>query len=208
MEWDAGHLYSIGPLCYRGRMLDVALKEWAVVCDLLLEGLQSILLRKGGIHEEQGSGRFRLTHNRFALFPAREHQHVDGMKPQFRARVDAMAGEPESFELRGVGEVAAIWPLPSRRVFDRLDDLHGWAGPQVDMRFNYKADRPLYLLAIRAFRLVEPKTITLKPHYWGCKSWVPLEPEDTVDDTDLVPAIDEAVFTAILERIESAMVQL
>ena len=51
-------------------MLRIALKEWAVICDLLLAGEQAILLRKGGVHEGTGPGQFRLEHDRFALFPA------------------------------------------------------------------------------------------------------------------------------------------
>src|SRR5690606_840280 len=54
-------------------MLTVALKEWAVVCDLLLEGKCSLLLRKGGVHEDRGPGRFELEHERFTLYPAWEH---------------------------------------------------------------------------------------------------------------------------------------
>ena len=38
-------------------MLDLALKEWAVICDLLATGRQTLVLRKGGIAEEQGPGR-------------------------------------------------------------------------------------------------------------------------------------------------------
>ena len=43
------------------------------------------------------------------------------------------AHEPERFELKAIGEVARIWPVPSREAFDRLDDLHAWATPQIDM---------------------------------------------------------------------------
>ena len=41
-------------------MLNVALKEWAIICDRLVAGDQAILLRKGGIDEADGPGRFRL----------------------------------------------------------------------------------------------------------------------------------------------------
>ena len=45
-------------------MLDIALKEWAVVCNLLLEGRLAVLLRKGGIAETGGAGVFELEHTR------------------------------------------------------------------------------------------------------------------------------------------------
>ena len=186
-------------------MLRIALKEWAVICELLLEGRQSILLRKGGIQETAGPGRFQLEHDRFALFPAWEHQNLDGLKPAWHARMEPADGEPQTLTLRGVGQVAAIWPVPSRAAFDRLDDLHGWARPQIDMRFNYMPERPLYLLAIRASRLARPKRMTMKPAYWGCKSWVPLEERDAVDDDGAVPVMDDEGFAMVVRRIGEAM---
>ncbi|MEL7089128.1 MAG: DUF1802 family protein [Planctomycetota bacterium] len=65
-------------------MIDIALKEWACVCDLLLEGKTCLLLRKGGVHEYDGPGRFKLEYDRFALFPAWEHENLDWIKPGLR----------------------------------------------------------------------------------------------------------------------------
>jgi hypothetical protein len=186
-------------------MIDVALKEWAIITDLLLSGEQVMLLRKGGIHEEHGPGRFRLEHERFALFPAWEHQKPDWLKPGFQDRCAVFDAEPAELTLRGLGDVARIWEVPSRDAFDRLDDLHAWGRPQIDMRFSYKPERPLYLVALRALRLARPKTIAMKPSYWGCRSWVPLEPGDAVDDRGAQPVLDDARFAAILERIDAAM---
>ena len=46
-----------------------AFKEWAVVCEALGDGRQSIILRKGGIAE--GREGFAFAHGEFFLFPAR-----------------------------------------------------------------------------------------------------------------------------------------
>ncbi len=188
-------------------MVTAALKEWAVVCDLLWEGKCRILLRKGGIHEEKGPGRFSLDHERFAFYPAWEHQWPEGVKPPYRARVQTFDAEPAEVTFRAVGEVTerSIWRVPSRDAFDRLDDLHPWAAPQVDIRFNYKPDRPLYLVAPRVYRLVEPVTAPNRDAYMGCRSWVPLEPGDAVDDRGAVPAVDDAEFMAMCERIDRVL---
>ncbi len=47
----------------------VAFKEWADVCAALLDGRQSLILRKGGI--EEGPGGFRPEHAAFWLYPTR-----------------------------------------------------------------------------------------------------------------------------------------
>ena len=61
---------------------NIALKEWAVTIKALDEGIQTILFRKGGIHEE---GReFRIEHNRFLLYPTYEHQREELLKDKFR----------------------------------------------------------------------------------------------------------------------------
>lgn len=186
-------------------MLDLALKEWAIITDLLLTGEQVILLRKGGIHEEQGPGRFRLEHERFALFPAWEHQKPDWLKPPYQDRCETFEQEPTHLTLKCFGEAAKIWEVPSRAAFDRLDDLHAWDTPQIDMRFNYKPDRPLYLVAVRAYRLAQPKSIPMDDAYWGCKSWVPLRPEDAVDDMNAEPVLDAETFASVIHRIDQAM---
>lgn len=191
-------------------MLQVALKEWSVVCDLLVSGELAILLRKGGIHEYAGPGRFELEYRRFLLFPAWEHQRPELVKPAYQSRVQVFDREPAEITFRGWAEVApeTIWKVPSsggRAAFDRLDDLHPWARAQIDMRFNYKPERPLYLMALRVHVLDRPKTVANRDAYAGCKSWVPLEPADGVDESASRPAMDDARFAALVERVRAAL---
>ncbi len=185
-------------------MLEVALKEWAVVCDLLLEGTQRVLLRKGGIAETGGAGVFELEHDRFALFPSWAHQKPEMIKPRFRGRVETL-DEPAELTLHGVGQVAKAWPVPGRAGLEKLDDLHGWSAALIDMRFEYKPDRPLYLVAVRCWRLKQPKTIAYHAAYGGCRSWVGLRPGHAVDDDAVEPVVDDAAFEQTLDRIEAAM---
>lgn len=185
-------------------MLDVALKEWAVVCDLLLAGEQTLLLRKGGIAEDDGPGRFRLETPRFALFPAWLHQRPEGIKPRWREQVKVYDAEPSDIEIRGLGVIDHVWQVPSRDALDKLDDLLCWTPEQIDMRWNYKPDRPLYLLAVRTYRLTMPRTIVNNPQYAGCKSWVHLDADDAIDDTGAAPVIPHAMFQAVVDRVVTA----
>jgi len=186
-------------------MLHVGLKEWAVICDLLLEGKQIFVLRKGGIHERGGAGVFALEHDRFVLFPAWMHQKPEGLKQPYHDRVRHFGSEPDEVTFTGVGEAAKIWQVPSRQAFDQLDDLHCWDTSQIDMRFNYKPDRPLYLVAIRAYRLADPKTVEQHWSYKGCKSWVPLQEGHAVDDREAAAVLDDAGFADVVERIDRAL---
>ncbi|MBI1374156.1 MAG: DUF1802 family protein [Phycisphaera sp.] len=184
-------------------MLHMALKEWSIVCDLLSEGRLALLLRKGGIHEDEGAGVFRLEHPRFALFPSWAHQKPTAIKAEHRDRVVVLS-EPAEIPLTAIGEAARIWEVPSRERFETLDDLHCWTAEHLDMRFNYKPDRPLYLMAVRCATLNEPRVIPNTWEYGGCKSWVPLATEHGVDDTRVTPALSDAAFAAIAARVDAA----
>ncbi len=150
---------------------DVALKEWATVCDALASGRQAILLRKGGIQE--GPGGFTIVHRRFALLPTRLHEQRDMLKPEFQDQTDGEAS-PEAFELTHAGEITDIVVVPSREALDRLDRFHVWAAPYLEMRWNYRPERPLYLLIVRAYALALPFTLKNTYEIAGCRSWVPL----------------------------------
>lgn len=186
-------------------MIDLALKEWAVVCEALVQGEQAFVLRKGGIAEDDGPGRFRLEHDRFAMFPAWEHQKLEGVKAMWRDRVEEFDQEPSELTIQAVADVAGIWQVASRSAFDTLDDLHIWDTPQIDMRFNYKPDRPLYVVALRVARLDEPKVIMMHPDYWGCRSWVPLHQQHHVDDRATTPAMDDRSFERIMTRLYATL---
>ena len=187
---------------YTNPMIDVALKEWACVCDLLIGGEFALLLRKGGIHERSGPGVFELAHERFLLFPSWAHQKPNMMKPAYREAA-APGNEPEQITFRGAGEAAKIWAVPSREAFDTLDDLHPWSSDYVDMRFDYRPENPLYLVAVRVTTLAEPTTIAYRSEFVGCHSWVPLTPSEAVSGEG-TPAMDEQRFSAIIDRVDTA----
>ncbi len=189
-------------------MLSVALKEWSIVCDLLVEGKLALLLRKGGIHEAGGPGVFELEHPRFALFPSWAHQNLESIKPTFqgrsRGRIQTQE-EPVEITIGAVAEAVEIYRVRDRGQIGGLDDLHCWTQPYIDMRFNYKPHRPLYLVLLRAYRLEQPRTIQNNQEYGGCRSWVPLRPGDEIDDLRATPVVDDAAFDRIRDRVRAAV---
>jgi hypothetical protein len=153
--------------------LDVALKEWQVVCHALESGRQILLLRKGGIFEAKSG--FAVKHNEFLLFPTYLHQQRGMLKADAVGEMQARGEEPAEVRISAAGVVTDIVRVESRGQIDRLDDQHIWTAPLIDMRFNYKPKNPLYLLLVRAYRLTEPVIIANTPAYAGCISWVPLD---------------------------------
>ena len=189
-------------------MLNLGLKEWAVVCDLLLEGKLALLLRKGGIHESGGPGVFELEHPRFLLFPSWMHQKPEMVKEEFRGRVKVTASEPAEVTFRGFAEAVKIWRVTDRSPFypgGALDRLHCWTRPQIDMRFDYKPQNPLYLMAVRVWQLTNPRTVTNHAEYAGCKSWVPLRPGYGVEEAGADTVMEDGSFDELLDRVGASL---
>ncbi|MGN6369138.1 MAG: DUF1802 family protein [Phycisphaerae bacterium] len=185
--------------------LSIALKEWDLVISDLLAGRQALLLRKGGILESNNE--FELEHKRFLFYPTFIHQDPKMTKPERRAELRHLPAEPDKIEIRGYGEVARILEVPmtptpaaARAKVDQLSDLHLWDTPLIDMRFNYRPEKPLYLVIIRAFKLPHPVHIENTLSYAGCKSWVPLEHE--IDISHAAQSLPEQDLEAIIERIQ------
>src|SRR5213075_1824258 len=168
------------------QLLNVALKEWASVCNALEEGRQIILLRKGGILEAIGG--FELEHPQFFLFPTYLHQNAQMLKEPERKRLVQMTQEPQEIVLSSAATVTDIIRLRDRAQMDRLEEEHIWTSPLIDMRFSYRPQNPLYLLLLRVYRLAAPITIQNTAEYAGCKSWVPLDKPVSTDSAR--PAID------------------
>ena len=67
----------------------VALKEWSAAVHALLAGRQTVLLRKGGIHER----RFEVTAREFLLFPTIAHSHTERVRPEHRDLLSPAASD-------------------------------------------------------------------------------------------------------------------
>ena len=180
--------------------LQVALKEWATVCHALETGRQILLLRKGGVQDTGGT--FQLQNREFLLFPTYVHQNLNMLKPEAQADYQPVATEPAQVKISAAGVVSDIVAIKSRAV-DALDDEHIWAPPQIDMRFNYKPEKPLYLVVVRTYRLHEPVVIENTVAYGGCVSWVPLE--QAIATGEALPVLDDVKHefrrNAILQKI-------
>lgn len=156
-------------------MLNVAFKEWAVVCRALASGRQSLILRKGGIAEVNGE--FRPEHDRFVLYPTHFHeQQRKGIKPEFWPLLDEVERDRRP---AGIVRLSHVVTVSTIRLLDELDDVlaldphHIWSEETVRQRFAYR-NPGLYLLTVSVTPLPTPVEIVETPEYTGCKSWVEL----------------------------------
>jgi hypothetical protein len=180
-----------------------AFKEWAVICRALAEGRQTLLLRKGGIAEDGGA--FRIERTRFWLYPTYAHQQASALKPEGQA---LLAGVEADRPAAGVvrlshwAEVEGLYQLHNLVAALKLDEMHLWTIDTVQKRFAYRAPG-LFALPIRVWKA--PKEIELMetPLYAGCKSWVDLEQDLSIDGS--TPVLDDVAFQGVLRTIEGLL---
>jgi hypothetical protein len=186
-----------------------ACKEWAVIVDALLEGEQIVDVRKGGIREE---GRhFALHATRCWLYPTVEHQKAELLKPAYRHRVEAtrdVLPEGDSGEIRiaGWADVVGVAKLTEPEELDALDSKLIWSSDYAASRLSWKKRDPLWVLVLRAHRLLEPLTVPFRAEYRGCSSWVEVDglpPDPATEPSE--PALSDTAFEARLKGVVAAL---
>jgi len=169
-----------------------ALKEWAVVCAALESGLQTVLLRKGGIDE--GPGGFQAEHSEFWLFPTRFHQRAEELTPEAAPLLERVDQTAPSQGVVRIGLYAVVERLdevqePAR--LETLDGLHILAPATIAERFTYRKPG-LFVFTVRIYRREEPFEICDAPHFAGCHSWVDLR--NKLPTGGLAAVLDEDAF--------------
>ncbi|GAF73216.1 unnamed protein product, partial [marine sediment metagenome] len=171
-----------------------ALKEWAVVCEALATGQQTLLLRKGGIAEQ--SGRFQVEQPEFWLFPTRFHQSDEELTPHAAPLLEVarQAQPPDGVvRLSLYAAVGAVRYLDEEALLSGLVRQHILSHQTTLDRFHYRKPG-LFVLLMRIWKRPQPIEIPDLPHYAGCHSWVELPAELATEG--LQPVLSDAEFDA------------
>ena len=171
----------------------LALKEWAVVVHALGIGKQTLLLRKGGLHERHG--RFATEPTEFFLFPTYVHQMAQGVVSEVAAdlRTVTVARPPaDQLAIHHYAVVEDLVWLDSRERLTALSGLHCWTPETVAHRFAYGKVPGLHLFVLRVYRLPQTVTLSLLKRYGGCRSWVELA--EALSTSGATPVLSDAAF--------------
>lgn len=180
-----------------------AFKEWAAVCAALESGRQSLILRKGGIHE--GPGGFEVEHHEFWLFPTQFHQEPDQLTEDAapllqRAAERRPAAGTIALQLYAV--VDSVVRIERESMLPRLEGEHIWADHVLKQRFHYRSPG-LWALIVRIHRRERPLLLPDSPHFAGCRTWVDLPQELSTED--LHPVLSDEEFTQASQRLHRAL---
>ena len=167
-------------------MSNIGFKEWAIICESLGSGRQSIILRKGGIAE--GREGFRFKHERFFLFPTLFHEQIS--KTILAAETPLPTHKAGKITITHLAQAEWSNLITDLQTAKRLAPLHIWNEQVVEERFNYDEPKGLNVAFIRVFKLSRPWIFDDAPKYGGCRSWVDLPEMPT--DIELEPVLDDA----------------
>lgn len=147
-------------------------KEWAYIVEALASGRQSIILRKGGISEDEGD--FTLRGEEFLLMPTVFHQSVELVKIDWYESIKTSVYLPDNLNVTINYKAHVVNHLIIETEADllALDNLHVWKESVVLERFNRWKQNSVHCLFVEVSKLEIPLILDMKPEYGGCKSWL------------------------------------
>jgi len=180
----------------------ISFKEWQVVCDALASGRQSILLRKGGIHE--GRAGFSFAHESFFLFPTRFHAIGDHVR---EGHVEVAPEWQPGDIIRITHHAEAEWAvtLTDWEKVRALEPFHIYSEKTVRDRFDWEgkgmASGSIHVALVRVRELAQPWEFAYEPKYGGCRSWVKLPEPPAGWRESARPVLDDAAFAALAAKV-------
>ena len=173
-----------------------ALKEWATVVKALEQGMQTVILRKGGILET-ASG-FSIKSKKFFLFSTWEHQGTKHVKPEFHDFLNEVLNKkPDegTNKISSYAEVLYEKDVKSNDVINNLSSFHVWSDSYIQERKNWMPEKPMKAMFLKTIKIPE-FDLPLKPEFSGCKSWIELnsnfqEGESSLKDNEIDEKLEE-----------------
>jgi hypothetical protein len=179
--------------------MSIGFKEWALVCDEIERGGQSIIIRKGGIHE--GREGFRFEHAEFFLFPTLFHEQCSKLKLPGGTPMPVRDAGDIAVRLFARVEWTELVTDPERAL--ALSPFHIWQDEVVSQRFHYGEPPGIHVAFLRAYHLAQPWTFPDAPEYGGCRSWVTL-PEAPANIPQ-IPVLDDEEHGRRADAVRSAL---
>ncbi len=182
----------------------LALKEWAVTVRALGQGLQILLLRKGGIHEEGKD--FRIIHPEFLLYPTYEHQRKELLREEHQPSLRDLLAEPRregQITFSHWAKVEEVIEVSQQEKVDDLSPHYIWTNSYAQSRLHWKPKLPLSVMLLRVYRMEQPVSVPTLPEYVGCTSWVEILPH--VPLGHLQPVLGDEEFRRRVEEVRGSL---
>ena len=179
-----------------------ALKEWASVIAALKKGDQVVLVRKGGIAD----ARFGVESERFYLLPTYLHQREKQFRAEFRhyfEETDQGEAEPAEVVIDAWAEVASVHRIADPACLRGLASHVIFSDATISERFRFRSDQAVHVIGVRVYNLANPVRVLNRQEYAGCRSWVSLTEEISIDGS--TPALSDEDFARRLSHLHESL---
>ncbi|PSO48045.1 MAG: hypothetical protein BRC32_03240 [Actinobacteria bacterium QS_8_72_14] len=167
----------------------LALKEWGAVVHALLAGRQTVLLRKGGIHEkafsvpDRAGGQAASRDGAAAqpgvvLFPTVAHSHRERVRDEHADLLELGEADvsPDALLLRAGVQLVDVVEVARPAGLPAIADLHIWTHESIQSeRLDFRPKHALTVLVVRALALPQPVRLPRTEQHRGCRSWLELD---------------------------------
>ncbi len=187
----------------------IGFKEWSFICEALGQGVQTLILRKGGIHE--GRGGFQFQHDAFWLFPTGFHNQGELLRwtPPNPEEVAVPQDEKrERVDIRYFARLHQVWRLTEWDKVAALQPFHVWHEQTIRDRYAWNEDSCLQVALVRAYQFPSGQGVWSFPYvpgYGGCRSWVKLPEEGKALEDGLLPAMGDEGWSDIAGKVRGIL---
>ncbi len=150
-------------------MQSIGFKEWALVCDALGDGRQTVIIRKGGIAE--GRDGFSFRHREFFLFPTFFHEQINRVRGPVAGLPEPVPGE---ITIRYFAQITRAKLITDWNEVKALESCHILQEDVVRERFEADDQTGVHVAFVETFRLEPVWRFPDAKAYAGCRSWVEL----------------------------------
>lgn len=184
----------------------IGFKEWAFVCEALGQGVQTLILRKGGIHEGQKG--FQFEHEDFWLFPTGFHAQGEQLKwmPENAEEVAVPQDEERDLvDIKYFARTHQVWRVTDWEKVAALAPYHIWNEEVVKERFAWNEESCLHIALVRVNRLPITWSFPYIKGYGGCRSWVKLPPEGKDFEPIVTPVLDDEAWQDLAQNVKTIL---
>ena len=161
-------------------------KEWAVLCEALGSGRQSVILRKGGIAE--GHEGFAFLHKDFFLFPTRFHETLEKTTLPPGTPFPLQRGEEIEIRLFATIEWSCFLSDPAQLA--AAGEYQILREEVLMERFRFGEPPGIHLGFARIYRLSTPWILPMEKRFGGCRSWVELPPAPDFSKVEVLSDVE------------------
>ncbi|HEX8550081.1 MAG TPA: DUF1802 family protein [Abditibacteriaceae bacterium] len=184
-------------------MINTALKEWAATCLALARGEQIVILRKGGLRDDEGT--FALESPAFWLQPTYFHHAEHLVKPEFQSVLQEAERRQESGEndrfirLQLWARVEKVWSVAPQNDAALANIPHIWSEAYLDVRRAFRPDTPILCAALRVYSASTSHIVPMQPQFLGCRSWLDLPRSLPTENS--IAVLDDTAFAKRIGEI-------